>query len=43
MRIVKSVLWSAVLYVAESWTMTQADRKRFRSHGNVDVDKDAET
>jgi len=27
-RIVKSVLWSVLLYASETWTMTQADRKR---------------
>jgi len=26
-RIVKSVLWSVVLYASETWSMTQADRK----------------
>jgi len=26
-RIVKSVLWSVVLYTVESWSVTQADRK----------------
>jgi len=26
-RIVKSVLWSVVLYESETWTMNQADRK----------------
>jgi len=30
-RIVKSVLWSVVLYAEESWSMTQADRKRLEA------------
>jgi len=30
-RIVKSVLWSVVLYAWETWTMTQADRKRLEA------------
>jgi len=30
-RIVKSVLWSVVLYAAETWSMTQADRKRLEA------------
>jgi len=29
-RIVKSVLWSVVLYASETRTMTQADRKRLK-------------
>jgi len=40
-RIVKSVLWSVVLYASETWSMTQADRN-IRSHGNVDLEKDGE-
>ena len=30
-RIVKSVLWSVVLYASETWSMTQADRKRLEA------------
>ena len=30
-RIVKSVLWSVVLYASESWSVTQADRKRLEA------------
>jgi len=30
-RIVKNVLWSLTLYATESWTMTQADRKRLEA------------
>ena len=30
-RTVKSVLWSVVLYASETWSMTQADRKRLEA------------
>jgi len=30
-RIVKSVLWNVVLYASETWSMTQADRKRLEA------------
>jgi len=30
-RIVKSVLWSVVLYASETWTVAQADRKRLEA------------
>jgi len=43
-RIVKSVLWSVVLYASETWLMTQADRRRLEAMetGNVDLEKDGE-
>jgi len=30
-RIVKSVLWSVVLYASETWTVTEADRSRLEA------------
>jgi len=30
-RIIKSVSWNVVLYTAESWTVTEADRKRLQA------------
>jgi len=30
-RIAKNVLWSVVLYASETWSMTQADRKRLEA------------
>jgi len=30
-RIVKSVLWSVVLYASETWSMSRADRKRLEA------------
>jgi len=38
------VEWSVVFNASETWPLTLADRrqKEIRSHGNVDLEKDAE-
>ena len=40
-RIVKSVLWSVVLYASET-DNDSSRQKEIRSHGNVDLEKDGE-
>jgi len=41
-RIVKSVLWNMMLYASETRSLSQVDRKRERSHGKVDLEKNGD-
>jgi len=43
-RIVKSVLWSVVLYASETWSLVydSSRQKEIKSHGDVDLEKDGE-
>ena len=41
-RIVKCLVWSIATYAAETWTLTETDRRRLEAFENVDLDTNGE-